>query len=106
MDDSPQPDPRITPEDMDGFHEHRGVFDEAMDIHVDRTPHRGELWLDDGRDKMIECAKDKVVRLEHAIKNDRPFNEGDALDAINYLAFAIRCNRRGRIEREVWDEDE
>ena len=112
MTDEPQPDPRIQPvnpitvEMMNGFHEHRGVLDEAMEIHVERTPERGEQWLDEGRDKMMSCAKDKVYRLEHAITHERPFNEGDALDAINYLAFAIRCNRRGRIEREDWSEED
>jgi hypothetical protein len=102
MDNDPQPDPRIQPtEEMEGFYEHWNVLKEAHEIHVERTPQRGELWLDDGRDKMVECAYDKVIRLRHAINSgNHLFNEDDTLDAINYLVFAIRCNRRGRFERE------
>jgi hypothetical protein len=99
--DEPQPDPRIVPpEDQAMFEEHWRVLIEAQQIHIERTPERGEQWLDEGRDKMMECAYDKAFRLRHAIDNGRVFNEDDALDAINYLAFAIRCNRRGRIERD------
>jgi hypothetical protein len=104
MDDSPQPDPRIVPSDVSiSAEQHMGVLNEALQIHIERTPERGELWLDDGRDKMVMCALDKVIRVQHSIRDERPFNVGDALDAINYLAFAIRCHRRGRIERE-YDE--
>ena len=81
--------------------EHLSVLYEAQAIHVERNPQRGDLWLQDGRDKMVECAYDKVIRLRNAIDMERPFREDDALDAINYLAFAIRCNRRGRITRET-----
>jgi hypothetical protein len=87
-------------EQLEMLREHHEVLMEAQHIHIERTPVRGEQWLDEGRDKMMECAKDKVYRLQRAIENDRPFTEDDALDAINYLAFAIRCNRRGRIERD------
>jgi hypothetical protein len=107
--DEPQPDPRLpanpgTSADLAMWAEHWDVLTEAHDIHIDRTAERGEQWLDEGRDKMMSCAKDKVYRLEHAVNHERPFNEDDALDAINYLAFAIQCNRRGRIERD-YDEE-
>jgi len=92
--------PSVDTHVLEMLREHADVLAEAQQIHVDRTPVRGELWLDDGRDKMIDCAHDKVVRLAYAIKMDLPFKEDDALDAINYLAFAIRCNRRGRFERD------
>jgi hypothetical protein len=102
-----QPDPRIVPPPEQAmFEEHWRVLIEAQSIHIERTPERGELWLDDGRDKMVDCAYDKVLRIKHQMNQALVFNEDDALDAINYLAFAIRCNRRGRIEREVWDEDD
>ena len=96
----------VDPEQLKGFAEHWQILLDAHEIHVDRTPERGELWLDDGRDKMLECAKDKVIRLLHAAHSGQhSFREDDALDAINYLVFAIRCNRRGRIEREEWDDE-
>lgn len=90
-------------DDRESAVEQHGVFMDALNIHIARTPERGEQWLDEGRDKMIGVAKDKVNRIQYAIANDRDFNEDDALDAINYLAFAIRCNRRGRIESELDD---
>jgi len=101
VDDEPQPDPRVQPSELfEMWREHQEVLIEAQTIHIDRTPERGDLWLRDGRDKMVECAYDKVLRVQHGLNQALIFNEDDALDAINYLVFAIRCNRRGRIRRE------
>lgn len=80
--------------------EHTNVLLEAYQIYAEREKERGSMWIDEGRDKAVECASDKVRRLLHQINKGLPFNEDDALDVINYAAFAIRCNRMGRIERE------
>jgi hypothetical protein len=105
--DEPQPDPRIQPvspataAEIEMWTEHADVLAEAQQIHINRTPERGDLWLQDGRNKMMDCAYDKVLRLINQTNQTLIFNEDDALDAINYLVFAIRCNRYGRIERRL-----
>lgn len=80
--------------------EHAKVMDEAQRIYEERDVERGELWLADGRDKAVEGAYDKALRVRRQIANGLVFNEDDLLDLVNYAVFAIRCNRRGRIERE------
>jgi hypothetical protein len=85
---------------MFSWNEHQQVLDEAQTIYEERDKERGDLWLDDGRDKMVEMAYDKALRVRRQVREGLAFNEDDLLDLINYAAFAIRCNRRGRIERE------
>lgn len=82
------------------------VFLEALDVYIERTKTRGQLWKDFNVQEMAMHLRSKGARIQTAagISPDSQ-SEADGLseeirdssvDAINYAAFAERHRRAGK----------
>jgi hypothetical protein len=98
--------------------EHREVLDAAMDIFIDRSHIRGQMWLDWPPSDKIRELKERVGRIESAYaRREELYNlpemeeeyeakagiavseldlaiESDAIDLINYADFLVKQIRR------------
>jgi hypothetical protein len=85
------------------------VFMTAFDIYTERNAKYQDLWMTDGAQGCMEQARHKSLRMRHALDhlllqegNPEQWQanfEEDALDAINYVIFAIRNVRALRIAK-------
>ena len=92
--------------------EHRAVLDEALQIHIEKSQVRGQLWLTmppsdkirelDERVNRIQvayAAREQVIPPEQGPEFPQaPFERAiieDALDILNYAVFLIRQIRAG-----------
>lgn len=75
--------------------QHLEVLEAAFHIFESRNNVRGDLWAESPIDKQLEMAQEKIKRI---IRNYHGLEEpidvevaiDDGLDAINFLAFAVR----------------
>lgn len=93
---------------MDINDEQMDIFGEAFDLYQERNAVHRDLWKQDGVEGAVEHIRHKLARLKSTMMTTRAdeltldqmkaqFTE-DALDLINYTAFAIRNMRDGRIQ--------
>lgn len=72
---------------------------EAMEIYQERERVRGGLWKEAGAKDSAHHLLSKARRVAFAVEHDAPEAVyDDALDAVNYAAFAVRNMRAGRIQ--------
>lgn len=83
--------------------EQQRVFDEALEIHADRTKTYGMLWQEDAPLDQSFMVKHKAKRLNKVlldahVRGEEPDAEATSdacLDLINYAAFVLRLVRDG-----------
>lgn len=94
--------PLVLEEDKNA-NDHSEVLDEALRIYVERSQSYGQVWTHYGARANLLNAARKIDRLMEswwrgegipALHKD---NLDDAIDAINYLTFFIRCARDGNL---------
>ncbi len=81
---------------LEDFDEHDAVLREAMALYKQRDEQYGDAWRRSGAYGQAMRARDKVARVVGAVESGGRWTE-DALDAINHLTFAIRCQREGNM---------
>lgn len=84
---------------QDDRNRHARVLEDALEIYVERSKERGQLWKDFDPEDAALHIKSKSARVL-AIEARGQDAEDDALDLINYAVFYIRHKRAVGLPKE------